>query len=200
MDFSAPLTALSPSLDMRVLAILARADVSYTSGDVARLVGASRSGATLALDRLCASGVVDAETHGRTNSYRLNREHLLADAVLTAAAAGDSLQSRIRDLVADWAVLPERVVLYGSTARGQGGAASDIDLLVIPPPEIDADDPRWVAQTHELQARVARWTGNPCDVLTMSHARWRDAETQRIPVAQEIRRDGISIYADPQAA
>ena len=41
---------------------------------------------------------------------------------------------RIRD-----AVRPERVILFGSHARGEGSPESDVDLLIVAP----SDLPRW---------------------------------------------------------
>ena len=46
----------------------------------------------------------------------------------------DEMVARIRDVMA-----PERVILFGSRARGKGRAASDFDLLVIK----ESDEPRY---------------------------------------------------------
>lgn len=196
MDVSNPMSSLSPSLDIRTLAVLAGAEASFTSGDVARLVDASRSGVALALDRLVSAGVVDVETHGRTNSYRLNRDHLLADAVLSAANVWESLRARVTEAVERWALPPERVVMFGSAARRDGDGASDIDVLVIPVGDVDPDDVTWRSQVETLEQSVVRWTGNPCEILTMSLERWHEAKRQDAPFAKEVERDGISLLPE----
>jgi HEPN domain-containing protein/predicted nucleotidyltransferase len=62
------------------------------------------------------------------------------------------------------ACAPERVILFGSAARGEMHGNSDIDLLVV---KRDADDPIGVAQTiyRELEGEV------PVDVLVIAPER-----------------------------
>lgn len=199
MDVRAPLVSLSPSLDMRLLTALVGSNVSFTSGDLARITGASRSGVGLALERLTHAGIVDVETHGRTNAYRLNRDHVLADAVIAAAGANTTLRQRAGDLVAEWRQTPVEVVMFGSTARGDGDPDSDIDVLVVRPDPVDPDDTTWSAQLADFQLALQRWSGNPCELLTLSQSQWREAEAAHAPITAEVRRDGVCLWP-PRAA
>lgn len=197
MDVRAPLVSLSPSLDMRLLTAFAGADASFTSGDLSRITGASRSGVALALERLALSGVLDVETHGRTNAYRLNRDHLLAESVLLAAGAGDRLRKRARELILRWQIAPIEVTLFGSAARGDGDSHSDIDVFVLRPDTIDADDPTWSSQLTDLQDALQRWTGNACEILTLSQGEWVDARASNAAITAEVDRDGIPLFPEP---
>ena len=49
----------------------------------------------------------------------------------TANRAGDSLAEIVRRIVR--VAAPERIILFGSAARGEAGSDSDLDLLVIKP-------------------------------------------------------------------
>lgn len=200
MDVRAPLVSLSPTLDMRVLTVLAGADVSFTSGDLARVTRASRSGVTLALQRLTHAGIVDVQTHGRTNAYRINRDHVLAETLVAAADSWAAVRRRAADLVAQWSIAPVQVTLFGSAARRDGDSDSDIDLLAIRPDTVSDDDPVWTRQLTDLQDSLQRWTGNPCEVLTMSRTQWLDAEASQAPIAAEVHRDGIRLYPAAGAA
>lgn len=106
MDVRAPLTSLSPTLDMRILTTLVAAEASFTSGDLSRVTGASRSGIALALERLTRAGVVEVKTYGRTNAYTLNRDHLLTEALVLAVDATATLIRRTTELIDGWRIRP----------------------------------------------------------------------------------------------
>lgn len=194
MDVRAPLTSLSPTLDMRILTAMVAAEASFTSGDLARVTGASRSGVSLALERLARAGVVDVQTYGRTNAYTLNRDHLLTEALLLAADAGTTLNRRTAELIDSWRIQPTYAALFGSTARRDGDDQSDIDVLIVRPDGTDPDDLTWSRQLAELQEGVRRWTGNACELLVLSQAQWSDAQASDARIATEIHRDGIPLF------
>ena len=136
-----PFEALMPTLDGDVLFVLARADAAFTGEGVARLLPhASPDGVRKAAQRLVVHGVVTMEQVGRAYNYRLNRRHLLADAVLGVARSAEILRERVYDHVQGWPRLPEAVVLFGSAARGDMDVDSDIDLLVVAGPGDEIDE------------------------------------------------------------
>ena len=51
------------------------------------------------------------------------------------------------------------LVLFGSVARREANAASDIDLLV------DFDHPVGLFALHRLQSRLQEWLGRPVDLV-----------------------------------
>ncbi len=48
-------------------------------------------------------------------------------------SVSEKIQHMVRRIVADFA--PDRIILFGSHARGQAGPDSDVDLLVVMPVE-----------------------------------------------------------------
>ena len=91
--------------------------------------------------------------------YTLNRDHVLADGVISMAAAMARLRQRLRDRLAGWDVPCVHASLFGSAARGDGETHSDIDVLVVRPADVAGDDPTWQGQLAQLEEDVARWTG-----------------------------------------
>lgn len=84
-------------------------------------------------------------------------------------------------------------MVFGSAARGDGGTASDLDLLVIRPANVGADDSDWHAGVTDLAARVSRWAGNPCEILDRSGDELRAMAAAGERLVGEIRRDGRAI-------
>lgn len=145
---------------------------------------------TNVLRALATSGLVDTTPARRAILYLINRDHLLYNAVLGLATARQRLWSRMEQHVAGWHRHPEAVVVFGSAARGDGDAASDIDVLVVRPDDVDDDDPTWLADLEDFDAAATRWTGNAVDILTYSPRELRALAQLGERLLAEIRRDG----------
>ena len=185
-----PFEALMPTLDGDVLFVLARADAAFTGGDLARLLPhASPDGVRKAAQRLVVHGVVTMEQVGRAYNYRLNRRHLLADAVLGVARSAEILRERVYDHVQGWPRLPEAVVLFGSAARGDMDVDSDIDLLVVAGPGDEIDE-----AVAELADATTGWTGNDARVVHLRPQEVRDAVAARDSFMDELLSDGQVLW------
>lgn len=157
---------ISPTLDGDVLAILARADKAFSNAEIASAVAdGTKEGARRALQRLVQQGIVDSNRAGNTLMYRLNREHLAAPAIEVLANMRLRLIERLREEISNWAVAPRAAALFGSAGRGDGTASSDLDILVIRPESVDAEDEAWREQLASLAHGATRWTGNDARIL-----------------------------------
>jgi hypothetical protein len=88
MQLHRPFATVTPTLDGDVLAVLATSDVTFTITQIQRiLTTASGEGIRKVLTRLTAQGVVLHDQVGRTNTYRLNTEHLAAEPIIAARRA-----------------------------------------------------------------------------------------------------------------
>ncbi|WP_282945330.1 nucleotidyltransferase domain-containing protein [Cellulomonas endometrii] len=188
-----PLEVVTPTVDGDVLAALARADAGFTSGELARLIPQhSVEGIRKVLNRLAAQGIVDGEQVGRAVQYRLNRDHLAAEAILALARQRATLLERLRGVLAAWSPRPVYAALFGSAARGDMRVDSDIDLFVVRP-DGDVDDARWEEQTGSLAAVVTRWTGNDARVLEMTEAEVRAGAAAGDPVLRSLLDEEIPV-------
>lgn len=193
MDLSNPIRSVVPAVQGDVLAVLARTDTPLSGRTVASLApGVSSSGVKLALRALTESGLVIAEPHPPAILYRLNRRHLAADAVTELASLRVRMLEAMRSHVASWEPAPWGVWLFGSAARGDGSAKSDIDVVVVWPSDGD-EDPRRDAELERFTDDVEGWTGNPCSVIEYSREDFADllASTERL--ARDLRADGIAL-------
>lgn len=187
MDVSNPVKAVIPSLDGRILMVLAGSNVARTLADIHEQLGrASKSGIRLALLRLVHEGVVRRVPGG----YILNREHLAAPAVALLAAMRSELLHRIEEFVGTWHVKPLLVAAFGSFARRDGDSDSDIDLLLV------AEATNAEERAGDLSERVRAWTGNECHVLTLTPSDLRRMRRSREAILREWERDLEVICGD----
>ncbi len=199
MDLSNPSEAVLPSVRGAVLRVLARSDVPMSGREVAataeQKVGYRR--VSQVLGELADTGFVLRESHPPAYLYRLNRDHVGAEAVLMLADLRGRLLGRIRETVRSWKPAPEALWMFGSAARGDGTANSDIDLLVVRPSTASGDDPAWRGQSDHLAESVSTWSGNDCQMLEYSSAELSAMVKADDPLVEELRREAIAIAGRP---
>lgn len=201
MDVAHPYTAICPTLDSGVLSVLAGTTRPLTGREIARLLGRrSHSGVLDALNRLAEHGVVDREEAGRALLFTLNREHLAAPAVDVLARMRSELLTRLRGAVDSWEVAPVHVSMFGSAARGEGDASSDIDLFIVRPKGVEGEEPRWRGQLDHLARQVERWTGNRAGIAEASEEEIARLRGEEPPIVAELRSDAITIAGTEVAA
>ncbi len=199
MDLSNPLRAVSPGVEGDVLAVLLLNHAPLTGARVAALAERSETQVRTVLRRFEQHGLVDVERHGQSHTYLLNRQHVLVPGLEVLERGPHEVEDRIRGLVDGWAPRPASLVMFGSSARRDGDADSDIDLLLVRSEEVDADDETWAKQRHELAQAVERWTGNAVQVVELSTAELAKAVRRKEPLISQLRADGIVLAgADPE--
>lgn len=195
MDVSKPFAAISAGAEADVLVALAGSTEQRTGRELARLSGRSSTGVQHALDRLVEEGLVHRVPAGRAFLYSLNREHLLAPAVEVMAGARWEFVQRLRRLLSEWEPPALHASLFGSMARGEGNAASDIDLLVVRPKAIHIDDERWRGQLDDLASHVLHWTGNQAGIAELGEE--QVFMSRRPSILEEVAEEVIELAGRP---
>lgn len=161
---------------------------------------ARNRGISKALGRLTDEGLVDRQEAGNAFLYRLNRDHIAAPAATMLADLRNALIARLREELAGWDLRrPLHASIFGSAARGDADAGSDIDLLIVRPANVAADDPRWRGQLDGLTHSVERWTGNALSISELSDADIARLAAERPPVIDALSADAITL-AGPDAS
>lgn len=198
MDLSRPARTVVPSLTANVLVVLAGTSRPLGAREVHRLVeGASWGGVRKILTHLAATGLATVAEAGNATLYTLNREHVATEAVLALVDLRARLFDRIRAAMRDWSRPPVSAVIFGSAARGDGHLGSDIDVLVVRPSDIRADDPRWTGDVTTLGASIGRWSGNPASILDVTEAEVRSMRRRGEPIVADLERDQIVLVGHP---
>lgn len=226
MDLTDPTRSVTATLDGPVLAVLALAGKPLTAGDVAtQMPRGSEVGVRRSLARLAGQGIVRAAQMGRNRVHELNRDHVAAPVAVLLAGLRLEVWKRLRAALKAWNPQPAYGCVFGSAARGDGGADSDIDVLLVHPPFPGDADPRrrlaglsgqlagyasefmsvqltarqaakWRRQVDELHDVVPAWTGNPLQAVEMSSLEWADHQRRRSSLYAGISRDAIKIAGE----
>jgi hypothetical protein len=138
---TAPLDdALTTTSKVRLLRLFTSTSEPISGREAGRRIGMAKRTADLALRDLLARGLLLREDTRAESLYRINREHaLVATAIIPLFAAEQqwtaTLFQTLRDLISAAAAAMNADVIwagiYGSVARSDEDANSDIDLVVI---------------------------------------------------------------------
>jgi HEPN domain-containing protein len=85
---------------------------------------------------------------------------------------------------------PQRVILFGSMARGDAGPDSDIDLLVV----VDDDTPTERLSGRSVAEARAGYRGG-ADILPYRASVFRTRAQARASLAATVLREGVTLYA-----
>ncbi len=85
---------------------------------------------------------------------------------------------------------PERIYLFGSVARGDAGADSDYDLLVVVP-----DNALPERRRSRLAYEALRGTGIAADVLVCTHSYFEDRRSLKASLPGAVLREGRLLHA-----
>lgn len=189
MNVAEPIVSVVPSLHGPVLAVLARTSAPLRQADVHRLAATgSYSGVRKVLHQLVEHGVVEEVPGG----FRMNRDHLAADAIVQLASLHRLLAERLRQWAAGHEGV-EFVGLFGSVARRDGDESSDIDVLVV------ADLPAGGRMTlrDELTDLLTRWTGNDGHVQVLDGGAVTRLLDERAPIVESWVDDLQPVVGQP---
>lgn len=189
------MSSLIPSLDAVALEVLAGTQSALGASRIHHLGRrGSRQGIANALDRLVDHGLVTAQPTNHGAMYRLNRDHLLAPAVLLAADARQTLIRRMADACRRLSPSPTSASLFGSVARSDSTSRSDIDVLLVVDDDTLLDLDNWLDQLHDLSEQVEAWTGNRLEVVTHSAGHLGDLVGAGEPIIDSWRDEAVTFF------
>jgi len=194
MDFLRPVQSVIPGAMGRVLAALAEASGELSLRSLAKVAGVSAAQASRVLPGLVAIGLVERREVPPSSMFRLSPDHCAAGPLLDLSRARDRVLSEMGRRAACLGVPPVSVIVFGSFARGEADAMSDIDAVLVRPASVSEEDPEWWASLGEWSEALRRATGNPIEVLEVGVAEVAARLGSRRSVWQDIRRDGVVVH------
>lgn len=197
MDFVAPLEALIPGAQGRILTVLAQTSGELNLRTIARLSGVSIAQASRVLPVLVDLGVVERREVPPSSLFRLVEDHVASRAVMALAGARQTVLDELGRSAKELSPAPTSVIVFGSLARGEADSASDVDVVVVRPDHVDEDDEAWVAGIERWRQRARRLTGNPVEVVEVSDADVARLLRGRRQLWIDVNRDSVVVFGRP---
>lgn len=139
-------------------AVILHPERSYTVPELAGKLGVTDMSVRRELDRMLDAAIVERDRIGRQGIYRASTGSPLYEPLRALMERSVGLEALLRDALADFPGI-DAAVIYGSWAREQVDAESDIDVLVVG----DVDYGSLMARLLDIQER----SGREINVVTM---------------------------------
>ncbi len=194
MDFVRPIEAVIPGVQGRVLAVLAETTAQLNLRTIARLSGVSLAQVSRVLPGLVDLGLVERREAPPSSLFRLVPEHVAAGPLLSLSRARDGVLKEMDRVAAVLSVVPLSVIVFGSFARGEADAESDIDAVFVRPVGVEESDEAWAESVELWRSQIHQISGNPVEVLEVGSEEIDARLSSRRPVWRDIRREGIVIH------
>ncbi len=184
---------LGSTLKVRILRVLSKHAPALTGRELARRVGYSHTQTNSALAELEMNGLVMKRHLGNANVYSLNDGNLLASRIIIPAF---QIEERlIRDLAnrffAGMGKDLVSIILFGSAARGEEDAGSDIDLILVvrDGSELDNLDEK----VSEISLEAAATFGGPVSPILLTETAYASKKRSRNAFWRAVLDEGIEL-------
>jgi predicted nucleotidyltransferase len=200
VDYRRPIEALMPGVRGRVLSVLAGSEMEMTIRTVAGLAGVSPQQASVVVAQLVDLGIVARREAGSSALVRLERENEAVRVVLALGRLQEAVMARLADAAQHIAPAPASLLIFGSFARKEAVAASDLDVLAVRPRGVAADDDKWIDALGRWEAAARNVVGNPVNVLVVAIDEVPGLLRRRAGPWRAIAREGIPLVGPSLAA
>jgi predicted nucleotidyltransferase len=196
VDYKRPVQALIPGTQGRILGVLAETTTQLNLTTISRLAGVSLAQASRVLPELVHLGLVERVEAPPSALFRLMDENVAGQLVRSMTDLRYLALRAVGDCSALQKPRPELVIVFGSFARGEADADSDLDLVIVPSADIDNYDSAWAESIVSLSQDLARAVGNPVNILEVGSNDLERRLKSRSELWKSICAEGIVVYGD----
>lgn len=177
--------------------MLAETTAELNLRTIARLAGVSPAQASRVLPDLVRLGLVERREAPPSALFAMVVDNIAARAVRALSRSREVVLEELGTLAGQLDPAPASVIVFGSFARGEADASSDLDVVFVRPAEVGEDDERWSAAVDAWRAAARRLTGNPVEVLDVAQGDVSRRLRSRKPLWADVIRDGITVHGSP---
>ncbi len=196
MDFRHPIEAAIPGAQGRVIAALLGTSGELNLRTIARVAGVSIAQASRVLPGLVELGMIERREVPPSSLFRLVPEHVASRALLELADSHDVVMVEMGRAASKIRPAPVSVITFGSFARGDSDVDSDIDVIIVRPTAIDADNDRWTQMIERWRTIVSRVAGNTVEILDVDVDAVAAKLSGGTQLWRDIRRDGQVVFGE----
>lgn len=159
--------ALFTATQQRVLGCLfGQPGRSYTVSELIQTTGAGSGAVQREVARLAGSGLLTMEQVGNQKRYRANPDSPIHDELAAIVRKTFGLAAPLREALAPMADAIAAAFVYGSVAKGQDTATSDIDLMLL-------SDTLGYGEVMATLDPLMRQLGRPINPTLYTRSEWR---------------------------
>jgi predicted nucleotidyltransferase len=178
---------------LKIVQTLLKTTTGYTGREIASMVNVSHQTAHSILRKLVQHHLAISHRVGRANYYQINKDHLLiANGCQPLIESATRWREAVgKFLFAQLTTKPLAIILYGSLARDEGTAESDMDILFIYADEVTIKDA--MEETTDVSGHVFNVCGYSMSPIAIGITSFRQKVHEKDQLITQIVAEGISI-------
>lgn len=194
VDFRRSVEVVIPGVQGRILAVLAETTAELNLRTIARLSGVSPAQASRVLPELVALGLVERREAPPSALFALIEDNVAGRLVRALSRSRETVLEELGTMAGQMDPSPVSAVVFGSLARGEADALSDVDVVLVRPADVDEDDEPWASSSEGWRTSARRLTGNPVQVIEIGET--EVARRLRRPTAlwADVLREGVVVH------
>jgi predicted nucleotidyltransferase/DNA-binding transcriptional ArsR family regulator len=193
MNFRHPIEAVIPGAQGRVLAVLLHNTGDLNVRSIARIAGVSVAQASRVLPGLVDLGIVERREVPPSSLFRLVPEHVASKSLLALADVRRGVFAELGVLAEAVHPQPRSMIVFGSVSRGDSEEGSDLDLVIVRPPE-PLDENQWTESLEKFRVAAQRASGNRVELLEAEATEIGTRLVAQTGVWNDVRREGTVIF------
>ncbi len=194
VDFRRPVEAVIPGVQGRILAVLAETTAELNLRTIARLSGASPAQASRVLPELVALGLVDRREAPPSALFALIEDNVAGRLVRSLSRSRETVLDELGALAGQMDLTPVSVIVFGSLARGEADALSDLDVVLVRPTGVDEDDEPWASSAERWRTAARRLTGNAVQVIEIDEGELARRLRRPAELWANVLREGVVVH------
>ena len=123
---------------------------------------------------MVGEGLVELTRYGRTNTYRLNRDHVVAQGAIRVLTAPRRIESEVRRAAGAWDPCAETVAFIGPAAHRSVSREGELEILVVRAGGVGRYNSAWSGQLDDLSRMVEGLSGNPVRLIDVDQSELTD--------------------------
>ena len=183
-----------PGAQGRILAVLAESTAYLNLRTIALLADTSPAQASRILPDLVRSGLVERREAPPSALFRLVDDNVGSRVVRALSRSRETVLAELGSQAETLDPSPVSIIVFGSFARGEAEADSDLDVLFVQPKGVNSDDYRWAAAVEGWRQLARRLTGNRVEVVETSESSVGRFLRSHKTLWADIVRDGVVVY------
>lgn len=194
VDFRRPVEAMIPGAQGRILAVLAETTAELNLRTIARLSGVSPAQASRVLPDLVTLGLVERREAPPSALFALIDDNVAGRIVRTLSQSRETVLEELGTLAGQMEPTPVSAIVFGSLARGEADALSDVDVVLVRPTDVDEDDEAWASSAERWRTAARRLTGNAVQVIEVDEGELVRRLRRPSELWADVLREGVVVH------
>jgi hypothetical protein len=200
MDFIRPVRAVIPGTQGRILEVLAETTADLNLRTIARLSGVSLAQASRVLPSLVELGLVERREAPPSALFRFVPENIAARAITALTRARQTVLDELGRSAAVVSPPAASVIVFGSFARGEADAKSDLDVVIVRSRDVHEDNVGWRLAMETWWQSARRLTGNRVEMIEVGELEVGRLVRGHKPLWVNVEEEGVVVFGSSLAA